>query len=58
MYEVGMTYNNTCILSLTNLQKVCKLGQKTDRPDKDTERSGLLHYLFYFEGDYRLQQSE
>jgi len=36
MYKVGLTYNNTCIHSLTNLQKICQLGQKTDSPDKDT----------------------
>jgi hypothetical protein len=58
MYELGLTYNNSSILSMTNLQKFCKLVQKTDRPDKDTEHSNLLPYLFYFEVDCRLQGSE
>lgn len=55
MYEVGLTNNNTCIRSMTNLQKVCKLVQKTDRPDKDTELCDLLPCLFYFKEDYSLK---
>jgi hypothetical protein len=58
MYEVGVTPNitRTCILSMTNLQKICKLVQKTDETDKDTEHSDLLPYFFFnFEGDYRLK---
>jgi hypothetical protein len=42
MYEVGLTYNNTRILIMTNLQKACRLVHKTDSPNKDTKPSDLL----------------
>jgi hypothetical protein len=56
MYEVGLTYNNTCIFIMTNLKSPeSLLAVSQDRQDKNAERSDLLPCCFYLEEDYWLK---